>query len=221
MLVDRVLALATNGRRVIIGIAGSPGSGKSTLAEVLTSSINERRPGLVPFAAHVPMDGFHLADAELERLGRRDRKGAPDTFDAWGYVSMLRRLVARDEPVVYAPLFDRRDDQPRAGAIPVPAETAVVVTEGNYLLLDSPPWSSLPALLTEIWFCCLPEEVRLTRLTDRHRRFGKTAQAAKAWATGPDQRNAALIEPTAVRADLLLADGRIVSDPEVHHERTR
>jgi pantothenate kinase len=216
MLVDRVLGLAAGQRRVIIGMAGSPGSGKSTLAEVLTSGINKRRPGPVPFAAHVPMDGFHLADAELERLGRRDRKGAPDTFDAWGYVSMLRRLAARDEPVVYAPLFDRRDDQPRAGAIAVLAETSVVVTEGNYLLLDSPPWSYLPALLTETWFCCLPDAVRLARLTDRHRRFGKTAQAAKAWATGPDQRNADLIEPTAVRADLLITDGRILPNPEAH-----
>ena len=205
-LVKRALSLAAPGERAILGIAGSPGSGKTTLAEELTARISERVP-----AAYVPMDGFHLADVELDRLGRRPRKGALDTFDGWGYLNMLRRLAARDEPEVYAPGFDRVIEQPIAGTIRVPREAAIVVTEGNYLLVTADPWGRIAPLLTECWFCRIPERTRLTRLIARHHEFGKDAAAAEAWATGPDQRNADLIEPTAVRAALIVSDG-IVSD---------
>jgi pantothenate kinase len=214
-LVERVLALAHGRERVIIGIAGSPAWGKSTLAQELTARLNGpggARPepagrGSAPFAQYVPMDGFHLANAELVRLGRRERKGAPDTFDGWGYVSLLRRLAARDEPVVYAPAFDRALEEPVAGAVAVPRETTVVVTEGNYLLIEADPWARIPALLSESWFCRLPEDVRLARLTERHHQFGKDLAAARRWAAGPDQRNADIIEPSAPRAALVVTDG--------------
>jgi pantothenate kinase len=220
-LVERVLQQARGRERVIIGIAGSPASGKSTLAQELTAQLNARAPartaagarpeaapGGAPFAQYAPMDGFHLANAELVRLGRRDRKGAPDTFDGWGYVSLLRRLARRDEPAVYAPEFDRAIEEPVAGAVAVPRETVVVVTEGNYLLLEAAPWNAIPPLLTESWFCRLPEEVRLARLTERHHRFGKDLEQARRWATGPDQRNAEIIAPSAARAALIVTDGQ-------------
>ncbi|MEV0244672.1 nucleoside/nucleotide kinase family protein [Streptomyces sp. NPDC050674] len=201
-LVRRARALPRGGRRALLGIAGSPGAGKSTLAEHLVRELNGTGDSWV---AHVPMDGFHLADAELERLGRRDRKGAPDTFDAAGYAALLRRL--RDEPgddIVYAPGFERVLEQPIAGAIPVPATARLVVTEGNYLLLDTGAWSRVRALLDEVWFCELPEPERVRRLVARHEEFGKTHEEAAAWVSRSDERNAELVAATRGRADLVI-----------------
>ncbi|MDL2080501.1 nucleoside/nucleotide kinase family protein [Streptomyces sp. GXMU-J15] len=201
-LLARARALTASGQRALLGIAGSPGAGKSTLAEQLVRELNADG---WPFAAHVPMDGFHLADAELDRLGRRDRKGAPDTFDAAGYAALLRRL--REEPdgeVVYAPGFERELEQPLAGAIPVPPAARLVVTEGNYLLLDTGAWARVRAALDEVWFCELPEEERIRRLVARHEQFGKSPEAALAWSLGTDQRNADLVAATRGRADLVV-----------------
>ncbi|MFJ5064176.1 nucleoside/nucleotide kinase family protein [Streptomyces nigra] len=201
-LLDRARSLADGGGRAVLGIAGSPGAGKTTLAETLVRELN----GTVdPWVAHVPMDGFHLADAELERLGRRDRKGAPDTFDAAGYAALLRRL--REEPgddVVYAPGFERELEQPIAGAVPVEPAARLVVTEGNYLLLGTGAWARVRAQLDEVWFCELDEEERLRRLIARHERFGKTHEEAVAWVMRSDQRNAELVAATRDRADLMV-----------------
>lgn len=199
-LADRVVRLRdTVGRRAIVGIAGAPGSGKSTLAGELIQRLHD----LDCSVAGVPMDGFHLADVELRRLGMLDRKGAPETFDLGGYRTMLERLRARDEDV-WAPAFARDIEQPIAGSIPVSTEVSIVVTEGNYLLLSDGPWAAIRPLLDETWFCRLPEDVRLARLIARHVEFGKEPEAARLWATGPDQRNAELIETTGARADLLV-----------------
>ncbi|WP_406256310.1 nucleoside/nucleotide kinase family protein [Streptomyces nigra] len=201
-LLDRARSLADGGGRAVLGIAGSPGAGKTTLAETLVRELNGTGD---PWVAHVPMDGFHLADAELERLGRRDRKGAPDTFDAAGYAALLRRL--REEPgddVVYAPGFERELEQPIAGAVPVEPTARLVVTEGNYLLLDSGAWARVRAQLDEVWFCELDEEERLRRLIARHERFGKTHEEAVAWVMRSDQRNAELVTATRDRADLVV-----------------
>ncbi|MCF2534626.1 nucleoside/nucleotide kinase family protein [Streptomyces sp. FB2] len=199
-LLDRARSLADGGGRAVLGIAGSPGAGKTTLAETLVRELNGTGD---PWVAHVPMDGFHLADAELERLGRRDRKGAPDTFDAAGYAALLRRL--REEPgddIVYAPGFERELEQPIAGTVPVEPTARLVVTEGNYLLLDTGAWARVRAQLDEVWFCELDEEERLRRLIARHERFGKTHEEAVAWVMRSDQRNAELVAATRDRADL-------------------
>ncbi|MFE2644724.1 nucleoside/nucleotide kinase family protein [Streptomyces nigra] len=199
-LLDRARSLADGGGRAVLGIAGSPGAGKTTLAETLVRELNGTGD---PWVAHVPMDGFHLADAELERLGRRDRKGAPDTFDAAGYAALLRRL--REEPgddIVYAPGFERELEQPIAGTVPVEPAARLVVTEGNYLLLDTGAWARVRAELDEVWFCELDEEERLQRLIARHERFGKTHEEAVAWVMRSDQRNAELVAATRDRADL-------------------
>lgn len=195
-LAARVLRLRGDDpqRRVIVGIAGAPGSGKSTLAMALAERLH---------AVRVPMDGFHLADIELRRLGALDRKGAPDTFDPGGYASLLHRLRQRTEDV-WAPAFDREIEQPIAGSISIPTSADVIITEGNYLLLDTGPWARIRPLLDEVWFCALQEEIRLARLTARHEQFGKTPAAAFAWARGPDQRNAVLVEKTRHRADLVV-----------------
>ena len=196
-LLDRARRLLALGGRRILGITGAPGAGKSTMAEALVA-------GLGDDAALVPMDGFHLANVELERLGRRDRKGAADTFDAYGYATLLRRLRDPAEGIVYAPQFRREIEEPIAGAIPVLPETPLIVTEGNYLLLDRDGWSPLRGLLDEVWFLAPAEELRLDRLVRRHEAFGKAPEAARAWAHGTDQRNAELVESTRGRADLVI-----------------
>jgi pantothenate kinase len=190
LLVRRAAALADAGGRRLLGLAGEPGAGKTTLAEELVTALDGR-------ATYVPMDGFHLAQAELVRLGRADRKGAPDTFDVGGYTSLLHRLRTGDEPVVWAPSFDRHLEEPIAGSIAVPAQVPLVITEGNYLL----HWDAVRSLLDEAWFVELDSEVRLARLEARHRAHGRDAAAAREWARGTDERNAALIRATADRAD--------------------
>ena len=189
-------------RRVLLGIAGSPGAGKTTLAERVVAAVEA---GGRFRAAHVPMDGFHLADAALDRLGRRDRKGAIDTFDGWGYRDLLERLrLRRDEPV-YAPGFERVLEQPIAGSIAVGPEVDLVVSEGNYLLVDAAPWSEAAALLDEVWFCDTPAALLRERLVARHVAFGRSPAAAAAWVEAVDLPNAALIDPTRVRADAVVA----------------
>jgi pantothenate kinase len=201
-LLRRARALAGGGRRALLGIAGSPGAGKTTLAGDLVRALTGTGE---PWVAHVPMDGFHLADVELDRLGLRDRKGAPETFDAAGYAALLRRLRdGAEETTVYAPGFERVLEQPVAGAIPVPPSARLVVTEGNYLLLGGGSWTRVRSALDEVWFCELPEPERLRRLIARHERFGKGHEEAVAWVMRSDQPNAALIEATRDRADLLV-----------------
>ncbi len=187
-----------DGGRFLLGITGSPGSGKSMFAEWL-------RRHLAPLAAVVvPMDGFHLGNAIIDGTPLRHRKGAIDTFDAGGYLSLLRRLARQDEDVVYAPDFRRSIDEPVAASIAVPAEIPLVITEGNYLLAEQPPWPDVRATLGEVWFLETPRELRLARLIDRHVEFGMDRPAAEAWANGSDEANARLIESTRDAADRVL-----------------
>jgi len=190
--IARARALAETGTRKILGIAGPPGGGKSTVARAVVAELGDQ-------ARLVPMDGFHLAQAELVRLGRRDRMGAPDTFDAAGYAALLQRLRS-DEPVVYAPEFRREIEEPIAGAIAVPTTVPLVVTEGNYLLL----WPEIKPLLDEAWYVETDEELRVQRLIQRHIEFGKTPEYARAWVMRSDERNAELVARTAAHADHLV-----------------
>jgi pantothenate kinase len=196
-LVADARRLASGGTRRILGLTGAPGSGKSGLAEALVAA-------LAPAALLVPMDGFHLAQAELVRLGRQDRKGAPDTFDGAGYVALLRRLRDPGETLVYAPQFRREIEEPIAGAIAVPRQVPLIVTEGNYLLVEDEPWASLSGLLDEVWYLDPGEELRVERLIARHVAYGKSPAAARAWSLGTDQRNADLVALTRDRADRII-----------------
>lgn len=198
---DRVLALAARRPRVLVGVVGEPGAGKSTLTAALAEALRAAGVGAVV----VPMDGFHLANSELERLGRADRKGAIDTFDGAGYVALLRRLRDPDDDVVYAPVYVRGALESSLGsALPVPPDVPVVVTEGNYLLVDAPPWDRVPELLDETWYVDVDPEVRRRRLYERHVANGKTPERARAFTDGSDETNAALIRRTRDRADLVV-----------------
>jgi pantothenate kinase len=186
-------AARSDGRRRLLGIVGGPGSGKSTLAASLSG----------PGVAVVGMDGWHLANSVLDRLGRRDRKGAPDTFDAAGYVAFLERARSRDA-TVWAPEFRREVEEPIAGALGVPPDALVLITEGNYLLMTEPPWDRVRGLLDEAWFLAPDEDVRRARLIARHEHHGRSHAEAVARADGSDAANARAIALTAARADAVL-----------------
>lgn len=192
---SRLEALLARDTRVIVGITGAPGAGKTSLAVQIASSFDD--------AVHVPMDGFHLADAELRRLGRLDRKGAIDTFDTYGYLALLQR-IRQDSETVYAPAFDRDIEQPIAGSILVDRGARLIVTEGNYLLDDDEPWPRVRRVLDEVWFVdCAPDE-RRRRLVARHIEFGKSAERAQVWVRDVDEPNAERIERARGRADLVI-----------------
>ncbi|MDR3428390.1 MULTISPECIES: nucleoside/nucleotide kinase family protein [Silvimonas] len=195
---QRALALLESGQRKILGIAGAPGSGKSTVAQALAEQLGAR-------AIVVPMDGYHLANVELARLGRASRKGAPDTFDMYGYVALLQRLKqqGKDE-TVYAPLFRREIEEPIAGAIPVAADIPLIITEGNYLLMENGGWQGVRPLLDEAWYVGVDDELRRSRLAARHMHFGRSEQAAKDWVANTDEPNAVRIAATQARADLIV-----------------
>lgn len=196
-LVERARGLLSAQQRAVLGICGAPGSGKSTLAGRLVDLLG-------PEAVLVPMDGFHLDDEQLARLGRLDRKGAPDTFDADGYVALLRRIRETPDRTVYAPSFDRDRELSLAGAIPVLPEHRWIVTEGNYLLLDAPGWRDVRGQLTECWFVHGDDDLRRERLIDRHVRHGRSRAAATEWVKRSDEVNARLVAEGAHRADLVV-----------------
>ncbi|CAE6798216.1 nucleoside/nucleotide kinase family protein [Paraburkholderia aspalathi] len=192
----RLHQLISDGRRQILGLVGAPGAGKSTLAQAILDAF----PGK---AAVVPMDGFHLANVELARLGRASRKGAEDTFDSAGYVALLRRLrEQRHDETIYAPTFRREIEEPIAGAIPVAPDIPLVITEGNYLLLEHGHWKAARPLLDEVWYVNVDSDLRRQRLVSRHIGFGRDQAAAEQWVQKTDEVNATLIDLTRERADV-------------------
>ena len=198
-LAAEVIARASSRSRFTLAVAGPPGAGKSTLAKTLAGALAGRGSD----TAIVPMDGFHLADASLQRLGLSDRKGAPETFDGHGYLALLRRLRV-DRTTVWAPGFERDLEQPIAGAIAVDPDVRLVVTEGNYLLIDADPWREARSLLDQAWFVEVDDAVRRDRLVARHVEFGKARQDAIDWVQRVDEPNARLVAASRSRADLLV-----------------
>ena len=200
-LLARAASLLLRRRRCLLGIAGAPGAGKSTISEWLLEHLLISHPRQV---ALVPMDGYHLAQSVLESRGLEHRKGAPETFDGAGYVALLRRLRSETSREIFAPVFRREVNDAIAGAIAVPPETRLVITEGNYLLFDEAPWNEVASLLDEAWFVELEQDERLRRLTARHLKYDKDAATAEWRATGNDERNARLVAPGSQRSTLVI-----------------
>ena len=192
-----VAAASTPDHRLIAGIVGAPGAGKSTIAAQVVELLS-------PDAVLLPMDGFHLPQATLVELGRRDRMGAPDTFDVDGFREILKSLRSHSQNsgvALSAPGFDRETEEPIPDAIALSPEFCTVIVEGNYLLLDSDGWAGIAGMFDLTFFVEVDHETRIERLVARHERFGKSPADARAWALGPDENNARLIEATASRAD--------------------
>lgn len=187
-------------RAVVLGLVGPPGVGKSYAADALARSLAGRD---VP-AAVVPMDGFHLSNAQLDRLGLRSRKGSPETFDLAGLLALLARIRSHDGRPVYAPDYDRELHEPVAARRCVDVDTRVVVVEGNYLLHDADGWDRVRGLLDVSWYLEAPEDVRVTRLVERHVRSGRTPDAAWDWVRSVDLVNARTIALGRGRADLVV-----------------
>jgi pantothenate kinase len=197
-LVARARRLTESGERKLLGIGGAPGSGKSTLARRLVQALDGE-------AVLVEMDGFHLAHSELERMRIVERKGAPDTFDIPGYVDLLGRLKACGPDIIYAPEFRREIEDPVAGAVPVPPEIPLVVTEGNYLLLNYDKWKRVRIVLDDAWFLMIDEDLRVQRLIERHLRYGRTqAEAEERVLHGTDHVNALMVNASKSSADLVI-----------------
>jgi pantothenate kinase len=193
--IERAAELSRRGR-ALLGIAGCPGAGKSTLSAAITSGVTS--------SVVVPMDGFHLLNADLVRLGRRDRKGAPDTFDVDGYVRVLERLRNQSREIVNAPRYDRAASAPVPDAIAVGPDVALVITEGNYLLLEDSSWKAVRPLLDEVWFVDIDDAVRVPRLIARHIDFGKSPGEAREWVMRSDEANAAVVAASRGQADAVV-----------------
>ena len=191
------LALKHSGR-FIIGIVGKPGAGKSTLTSHLIENLPKDSVSLVP------MDGYHLSNLQLKNLGLTDRKGAFNTFDSNGYVSLLKRINTETDQDIYYPVFHREIEESYAADGVVLANTKIVLTEGNYLLFDKAGWEKVAAELTEIWYININDGVRIDRLVKRHEFYGKDKESALNWATGTDEINAKIVESTAARADVII-----------------
>ena len=198
-LAERLGGLVRPEQRFILGLAGPPGTGKSTFAAQLAAA-------LYPLSCVVvPLDGFHLGTAIINGTPLQQRKGAIDTFDAAGYSVLIDRLRRRDEPVVYAPLYDRTIEEPIAGSIAIPRDTQVVITEGNYLLVPDGAWLRARRAMDQVWFVHTEQDIRLERLIGRHVQFGKTPEAAHAWVHASDEINATLVLATKSHADQVVA----------------
>jgi pantothenate kinase len=188
------------GRR-ILGLAGGPGTGKSTLAAQLVDMLNRENPGV---AALVPMDGFHMRHAKLEALGTAADKGAPHTFEAAAFADFLQRLKTATGPVS-GPGYSRRIEDVVDDAFTVDAEVRLLVVEGNYLLLEDPPWSRVRPLLDLAVFLSAPRETVRARLLRRHAEAGLfTEERNRFHVEHVDLRNYDLVASSRERADIAI-----------------
>ncbi len=196
-VIDGMHARTPRARRLLVGIAGAPGAGKSTVAARLAAAL--------PASVVLPMDGFHLPQARLVALGRRDRMGAPDTFDVAAFIALLSALRRDDGGTVPAPDFDSAIEEPVPAAIAIGPDARTVIVEGNYLLHEADGWQPVAGLLDVTVALRLDDPTRRARLVARHVAHGKTPTEAEAWVAGPDEANARLIAAGLDRADYSLS----------------
>ncbi len=190
---------AGSAERFMIAIAGAPASGKSTLSENLRSELEK----LGEAAIVVPMDGFHYDDIILNARGHRSRKGAPFTFDVRGFESLLKRIKAR-EPEIAIAVFDRSMELSRAAADIVDEKAKFVLVEGNYLLLNQPPWNGLRQLFDFSIYLNVPIEELERRLIKRWLDHGFDMNHATNWIANNDIHNIREVIANSSGADLAI-----------------
>lgn len=198
-LLAAIMERAGGRDRLIVAIAGAPGSGKSTLAERLRDRIEASGDSV----AVVPMDGFHFDDRVLGARGLLARKGGPETFDVAGFRHLLARLRAREAEVAI-PVFDRSIEIARAGAAIVPAQTRIILAEGNYLLLDEAPWDSLAGSFDLTVWLDVPVDELERRLVRRWLNHGFAPEKARDKALSNDIPNARRVAARSRNADFAL-----------------
>lgn len=198
-LAAEIIRRASSVTRLVVAIAGPPGSGKSTLADDLRARLNEA--GLN--SAVVPMDGFHLDNAVLDRLGLRHRKGAPETFDGEGFVRLVAALRQNRVPVD-VPVFDRALDRVVEGDCAIMPEQRIILVEGNYLLLNEVPWNRLPAMFDMTVFVDPGMDILKDRLVRRWLDNGHTREAAEQRALSNDVPNAQRVLDNSMTADIVI-----------------
>lgn len=203
MSIDLVLAqirslLQSNNSRTIIGIAGKPGAGKSTVVSEIEKRFSPSEVSVIP------MDGYHLSNEILIQRGRRNRKGAPDTFDAAGFISLITKVKNSHELEHRFPTFHREIEASIADEGVVPISAKVIVIEGNYLFSDEHNWNGVFPLLDHTWFIEIDDEIRIQRLIARRLNYGQTLAEAENWARGSDEENAKFIEKTRKKAENII-----------------
>ena len=194
-LLELIKARAEGRARYLVAIAGAPASGKTTLAAELAAKLG-------PCASVLPMDGFHLENSVLQERGLLARKGAPETFDAQGFVELLARV--RRTPEVRYPTFDRQADCTRPERGLVSASTRIVLVEGNYLLLRTAPWAALEGLFDLTVSLEVARDELERRLIARWLKYGLPPEAARARALDNDMKNADFVAAHARAADIVL-----------------
>ncbi|WP_436788850.1 nucleoside/nucleotide kinase family protein [Yinghuangia sp. YIM S10712] len=200
---------AGTGARVVLGLAGPPAAGKSTLARHLVRAVRERLGDGA--AAYVPLDGFHLSNAQLLRIGRLDRKGAPDTFDVWGYAALLHRLAVETDHDVFVPDYDRTLHEPVAARHVVPPSAQLIVTEGNYLAADAPGWREARRFIDALWYVDAPDDVRELRLIARQKAGGADDFTARTWVARSDRPNGTRVKASRERCDRIVVAPNLAS----------
>lgn len=183
-------------QRFILGIVGVPGVGKSTVSHLLQQAIND--------SIVVPMDGFHLPNDILDERGLRALKGIPATFDSEGFVALLKSIRKQSSEPLYGPAFDREIDGSVPNAIVVHPSHQLIIVEGNYLLLETPPWDKIQTILDATWYLAGDEQRIHKRLLTRHIAGGRTSREAEEKIASTDAPNADLIKATQTRADFII-----------------
>jgi pantothenate kinase len=196
-LIRKATDLLRVDERVLLGITGPPGAGKSTLSRELKIALGDS-------VQIVEMDGFHLSRERLRELGRLDRMGAIDTFDAEGFVDLVRKVRDSNGTTIYAPRFHRDSGTSVENSIAIEASVQLVIVEGNYLLMPTLPWVELRSLLDEVWYCEREESSRIEGLIARRKKYGQSELEAREWALGSDLRNAEQIQETKSQADTIV-----------------